>query len=470
VFEEVPVTFKVYFYDGNGFVLDLQIVEYSKAANTPVRVPTKVMTERYEYLFEGYDKDYNEVYSDLHIYPIFKEQIRRFTVTFIYDTYEIDIIKKHNEAVDFDLDPIPTPLRDGFGFVKWDQALTSITKDVEVRPIFRPNKYQIVYYAFDVDGGGLESEVITYGSEVSLSEANFTKRGYQFSGWKTSPDSEVILYPNGANFVYETAGNLELYAAFDPIVYEVTYDTDGGNEIPSDPYTIENPLKVLPVPTKEDHKFIGWELVEIKEDLNEKEVLGRQVKRAQTGQTIITEIEDGTIGFITLKARYVYDGYLVLKEEFHDTLSLVYAEITTIIPIEKREESTLPVYLLGLVINETLADLKNKFINDSIEFLDHESNPVTELSLVIYTGLQIVLRDSEGQIKDRVRVVLKGDINGDGIINVLDYNTLNLHVASKVEIKPEMLLAALINEDDLINVLDLNKLQQYVSGRATQLG
>ena len=39
-----------------------------------------------------------------------------------------------------------------------------------------------------------------------------------------------------------------------------------------------------------------------------------------------------------------------------------------------------------------------------------------------------------------------------------------------VEIKPEMLLAALINEDDLINVLDLNKLQQYVSGRATQLG
>ncbi len=89
---------------------------------------------------------------------------------------------------------------------------------------------------------------------------------------------------------------------------------------------------------------------------------------------------------------------------------------------------------------------------------------------MIYTGLQIVLRDSEGQIKDRVRVVLKGDINGDGIINVLDYNTLNLHVASKVEIKPEMLLAALINEDDLINVLDLNKLQQYVSGRATQLG
>jgi hypothetical protein len=62
-------------------------------------------------------------------------------------------------------------------------------------------------------------------------------------------------------------------------------------------------------------------------------------------------------------------------------------------------------------------------------------------------------------------VVLKGDINGDGIINVVDYNVLFSDIAGRTPLYEEFLIAGLINDDDVINVLDANILFAYISGR-----
>ncbi|MDY3196114.1 MAG: InlB B-repeat-containing protein [Paracholeplasma sp.] len=467
VYEAVPITYKVTFFDGNNQALDLQIINHGESAVEPSRIPTKAQTARYEYTFSGWDKAFDVITSDLNVLPLFEEKIRTFNVTFVYDGFEIVIEKQHNTGIDFDIDPIPTPIREGFGFVSWDKDLSVITEDITTEAIYKPNRYQIIYYGIDVDDGGLPTEVVAYGSQVILSESNFTKRGYTFAGWKTDPNTDIITYTNKASFVYDEAGNLALYAAFDPIVYEVIYDTDGGSELPPDPYTIETPLAILPTPIKEDHKFIGWELVEIKETLDETAPKGRQ-RASTTGDStsIITSLEPGTIGWVVLKARYVFDGFIEVKDEYKDVYSIVYAEVTSIIPIEVREDEGRPVYLLGVSLNQTLEDLKEKFLNETIEFLDKDGVAITDLQKVVFTGLQVVIRDGSDPsvFKDRVRVVLKGDVSGDGRVNATDYNTLISHLNSLKPLLEEYLLSGLLSSDDRVNATDYNALVAYLSG------
>ncbi len=466
VYEVVPVTYKVTFFDGNNQALDLQIINHGESAIEPSRIPTKAQTERYDYMFTGWDKAFDVITQDLKVFPVFEEKIRTFKVTFVYDTFEVVIIKEHDTGIDFDTDPIPTPLRDGFGFVSWDKDLSRITKDISTEPIFKPNRYQIIYYGTDVDEGGLPTEVVSYGSQVSLSESNFSKRGYTFAGWKTDPNTEIITYADKASFVFEETGNLALYAAFNPIVYEVIYDTDGGTELPPDPYTIETPLAILPTPIKADHKFIGWELVEIKESLDEISLKGRQ-RASGDSPSIITALEPGTIGWVILKARYAFDGFIEVKDEYKDTYSIVNADVTTIIPILERVNEEKPVYLLGVSLNQTIEDLKTKFRNDTVEFLDQKGELITDLQRVVFTGLQVVIRDGSNpdEFKDRVRVVLKGDVNGDGLVTAIDNDLIYRYVSGKTDLFEEQLLSMLINEDDLITAIDIDLLYRHVSGK-----
>lgn len=66
----------------------------------------------------------------------------------------------------------------------------------------------------------------------------------------------------------------------------------------------------------------------------------------------------------------------------------------------------------------------------------------------------IVIKDSNGNIMDRVYVVFKGDINGDGRVNVFDLINLINYLNKKILILVVNLIVLEINGDGKINVFD----------------
>lgn len=66
--------------------------------------------------------------------------------------------------------------------------------------------------------------------------------------------------------------------------------------------------------------------------------------------------------------------------------------------------------------------------------------------------------------------LLLGDINGDGVISVLDATELQKHLAGLVTLSDEQLAFADTNGDGKVTVLDATAIQKYIAGLVTELG
>ena len=58
---------------------------------------------------------------------------------------------------------------------------------------------------------------------------------------------------------------------------------------------------------------------------------------------------------------------------------------------------------------------------------------------------------------------LKGDVNGDGKINIKDWNILYAYINETMILSSEELQRADVNEDGKINVKDLNRLYEHIT-------
>ncbi|HBU01591.1 MAG TPA: hypothetical protein DEB20_03380, partial [Acidimicrobiaceae bacterium] len=80
---------------------------------------------------------------------------------------------------------------------------------------------------FDANGGSgvMANQVVRSGTTAALTANAFTRAGYTFAGWATSPTGSVA-YANSAAFT--AAGNVTLYAVWTPVTYTVTFNANGG--------------------------------------------------------------------------------------------------------------------------------------------------------------------------------------------------------------------------------------------------
>ena len=220
-----------------------------------------------------------------------------------------------------------------------------------------------------------------------------------------------------------------------------------------DSYTIEDRIE-LQSAYKKDYKFVGWTMEHVTEIVGPMMFRTAMIRTMSTpSEAFVEAIEEGTIGNIILTARYKYDGYIILKDQ--SMLGMFYAEITSIIPIVEREEymDSKPVYLMGVFLGQTLGNLRENFINDNLVFLDSKGNVITD-DKVVSTGHQIVIYDeTDGSVRDRVIIVLKGDTNGDGSIDIMDLNTITMHIKETTPLEAEFLIALDI---------DLNKIVLHI--------
>ena len=151
--------------------------------------------------------------------------------------------------------------------------------------------------SFKVDGENY-STISTNGSEIIAIPENPSKEGYTFDGWYW--DKDVWNEPFTANSLLNApiSSDMSVYAKFNAISYDITYETDNGTHSNPVSYTIEDSF-TLSNAEKNGYNFVGW----YSDD-------------AYT--TEVTNISAGSMGAITLYAKYEVATYSITYENTKD--------------------------------------------------------------------------------------------------------------------------------------------------------
>lgn len=175
------VTFKNY----DGSILHEALVEEGGSATYGGDTPTRPSTSEFTYVFKGWDKGLDNITSNCIRTAQYDESYVDYTVKFYsYDNQLLytDTVHYKESASYYGVTPTkPSTATHHYAFKGWDKDLSSITKSIEVRPLFdeigdekhialNPNNEQNSY----------EVE-ITYGENYDLGTPSFP--GFTFLGW-----------------------------------------------------------------------------------------------------------------------------------------------------------------------------------------------------------------------------------------------------------------------------------------------
>lgn len=130
-----------------------------------------------------------------------------------------------------------SPIKEHYDFTGWSEDL--ITKGMTGNKTFTAN-YKPTVYKLSVDLDGGEGEYPTEYTIESIPKLNNpTKKGYSFIGW----DNDFV-----------DIQDKQIKALWEIEKYNITYDIEIDAPVQ---YTIEDET-IIPNPTKEEYKFLGW--------------------------------------------------------------------------------------------------------------------------------------------------------------------------------------------------------------------
>ena len=224
------------------------------------------------------------------------------------------------------------PVRTGYAFAGWmDERFMTISivdlrlpfagadpVDLYFEAFWAENEYVITFDP-NVEHGGyvydefMNTQAIEYSGSAALTRNSYraAQSGFTFSSWNTEPDGSGISFSDcevvsgerlaalpglvdmSASGGYSYQHGLTLYAQWDYVPYEITYDGNGAR-VPVDAqtrYDIVTPI-VLPVLEKYGYTFEGWEVVQT-----------GSVKW-KVGDVYSGTVEAGKVGNVTLCAKF----------------------------------------------------------------------------------------------------------------------------------------------------------------------
>ena len=117
--------------------------------------------------------------------------------------------------------------------------------------------YNISYNA-NGGSGAPSSQTKYYDKLLSLSSLKPIRTGYTFKGWSTSSTATKASYQPGDN--YTSNSNVTLYAVWEKIQYNISYNANGGSGAPSDQSKYYDSTITLRSgkPTRKGYLFKGW--------------------------------------------------------------------------------------------------------------------------------------------------------------------------------------------------------------------
>ncbi|MFF2179039.1 leucine-rich repeat protein [Lysinibacillus sp. NPDC058147] len=143
-------------------------------------------------------------------------------------------------------------------YAKWTKNNTSEGESGEVKPSYK--------VTFNSNGGSVVPSQEALEGETLLAPTIPAKKGYTFAGWYKDTG-----FASAWDFTKDVVTeNITLYAKWtkdntsegesgeSTPSYIVTYESNGGSEVPSKEVSKGELLQAPPTPVKEDHTFAGW--------------------------------------------------------------------------------------------------------------------------------------------------------------------------------------------------------------------
>ncbi len=119
-------------------------------------------------------------------------------------------------------------------------------------------------------------------------------------------------------------------------------------------------------------------------------------------------------------------------------------------------------YILGISPTTTASSLVSK-LSSQAKVLNASGSDISSSTTKVATGFKInTTYDNAVYI-----VILKGDINADGMISLLDINTIQKKILGASTLDTNQTLAADVNSDSRVNVSDIQEIQKHILGIKT---
>lgn len=188
------------------------------------------------------------VYHD-NINSYFQAEVwKQFDIVSAYKVVFINadgtIIEEQMIGYGEDAIPPTMPEREGYQFAGWDNPYTNITNDIVIKAIYKPAKYEVIFY--DYDYTVLKSDSVLYGNNA-IPPKDPIRHGYIFIGW----DKDYSNVKSDLNIIAQYEQDI--------IYYTVTFLDWDGTELHIEKVEEGKDAQGPPTEPKRDgYKFIGW--------------------------------------------------------------------------------------------------------------------------------------------------------------------------------------------------------------------
>ncbi len=186
----------------------------------------------------------------------------------------------------------------------------------------------------------------------------------------------------------------------------------------------------------------------------------------ESGDSSIIKVEDGIVSALSLGDTTI----TVSSKKYPDVqvtidVSVLNLKISSDVYDVRRDDDLFP-YIIGAEQGEKLADFMTKLNNkkELIHFYHADDTEITDLETAqVKTGDYITI-EFKDNVYDQVYIAVRGDVNGDGEVNVKDYNADVNHTLKKEILEHFWFSAGNVEEEeeDIINVKDSNKIQNKI--------
>ena len=237
-----PIYYNVVFKDYDGKVLKEESVESGRAATSPAN------PIREGYTFKAWDKDFDNVVSDLEITALYEKEQETptyFTVTF--KDYDGKVLKTESVEAGKSATSPANPTRDGYTFKGWDKDFNIVNSDLIVTATYEKENEALTYFTVtfkDYDGRTIKTESVEKGKSATA-PANPTRDGYTFKGWDKAFNNVV--------------SNLSVMATYDRITFTVTFKDYNGTVLKQETVNYNENATAPANPTRDGYTFKGWD-------------------------------------------------------------------------------------------------------------------------------------------------------------------------------------------------------------------
>jgi surface protein len=138
-----------------------------------------------------------------------------------------------------------------------------------------------------------------------------------------------------------------------------------------------------------------------------------------------------------------------------------FASSTYSVVDKEKEDQTTDRIIIGAEPETLISNFKSNLDNPSEYIKIYDGDNELSDDDIIKTGLTIRL-EVNGTIYDEAIIIIRGDINQDGLVNLMDKSVLSEQLLRLSDIEGYGVYAADIDNNDSINLMDKSKLSEYL--------